>query len=114
MIEDVIDHCDQRYEDADVCRDQLSVPVHKEYNDQRRKDQSGEHEIQRMDENVGLVSYKEPEQCVQRLNYRVAGRNLRSAGAALALQDAPANNRDEVAVLDLGTAGHAVGVALNK
>ena len=114
MVEDDVDYCDHCYENADVGGDQLSVPIHEEHHDKCGEDQGGQDEIQRVKEYVGLIGNEYPHKSVQCFDYSVAGGDLSSAGTAFAFQQAPADYRDKVPALDLGAAGHAVRIALDK
>lgn len=114
VIEDDVDHGKHTDEDADEGRDQLCVPVHKEHYHKSREDQRGDDEIHGMCHHVELVSREYPQQRVEGLNHGVARRDLRSAGAAFALEYAPAHDRDKIAAFDLGAAAHTMRVAFDE
>ena len=114
MVEDDVDHRNDCNENADVGGDKLCVPVHEENHDQRREYQGGQYEVDGVDKNPYLIGDKDPYQRVERLDHRVAGRDLRTAGAAFSFEQAPADDRDKIAALDLCAAGHTVGIALDK
>lgn len=108
MVECVVDDRYQQDECDNVGRDQLCVPVHEEDYDQCRKDKGCEYKVHRMHQNVELVCCKDPDKCVERLDYSVSRRYLGSAGSALSAEQTPAQDRDKITVLDLSAAGHTV------
>ena len=111
--EDVLGYRQNAYEDHNGRGDKLGVPVHEEYYQQSGVYKTAEYRVdsglETVDQSVSQRD-QEPAHGIHRFDYRVAGRDRRTAGTALSAQHTPAHYRDKVALQYGSAAGHAVGV----